>query len=72
MDIVRALEVPSIPSDHSASGSSAEDLLIELFSDTFGAEKASQLYLLEAKSCILEVNGIGFLDAPSERDIKHL
>ena len=25
---------------HSASGSSAEDLFIELFSDTFGAEKA--------------------------------
>ena len=25
----------------SASGSSAEDLFIELFSDTFGAEKAS-------------------------------
>lgn len=24
---------------HSASGSSAEDLFIELFSDTFGAEK---------------------------------
>ena len=29
---------------HSASGSSAEDLFIELFSDTFGAEKASYLY----------------------------
>ena len=39
MDIVRAIEVPSIPSYHSASGSSAEDLLIELFSDAFGAEK---------------------------------
>lgn len=29
---------------HSASGSAAEDLFIELFSDTFGAEKASFLY----------------------------
>ena len=29
---------------HSASGSSAEDLFIELFSDTFGAEKAGYLY----------------------------
>lgn len=29
---------------HSASGSSAEDLFIELFSDTFGAEKAGFLY----------------------------
>ncbi len=28
----------------SASGSSAEDLFIELFSDTFGAEKAGYLY----------------------------
>ena len=28
----------------SASGSSAEDLLIELFADTFGAEKAGYLY----------------------------
>ena len=26
---------------HSTSGSSAEDLFIELFSDTFGAEKAT-------------------------------
>ncbi|MBE6846156.1 MAG: DEAD/DEAH box helicase [Ruminococcus sp.] len=29
---------------HSASGSSAEDLFIELFSETFGAEKAGFLY----------------------------
>lgn len=29
---------------HSASGSAAEDLFIELFSDTFGAEKAGYLY----------------------------
>lgn len=29
---------------HSASGSSAEDLFIELFCDTFGAEKAGYLY----------------------------
>lgn len=29
---------------HSASGSAAEDLFIELFSDTFGAEKAGFLY----------------------------
>ncbi len=29
---------------HSVSGSSAEDLFIELFSDTFGAEKAGFLY----------------------------
>lgn len=28
----------------SASGSSAEDLFIELFSETFGAEKAGYLY----------------------------
>ena len=28
---------------HSASGSSAEDLFIDLFSDTFGAEKAGDL-----------------------------
>ena len=28
---------------HSASGSSAEDLFIELFSDTFGAEKAGYI-----------------------------
>jgi len=27
-----------------ASGSSAEDLFIELFTDTFGAEKAGYLY----------------------------
>ena len=29
-----------MPAYRSASGSSAEDLFIELFSDTFGAEKA--------------------------------
>ena len=29
---------------HSASGSIAEDLFIELFSDAFGAEKAGYLY----------------------------
>ena len=29
---------------HSASGSAAEDLFIELFSETFGAEKAGYLY----------------------------
>lgn len=29
---------------HAASGSAAEDLFIELFSDTFGAEKAGYLY----------------------------
>lgn len=29
---------------HSASGSAAEDLFIELFSDTFGAERAGYLY----------------------------
>ena len=29
---------------HAASSSSAEDLFIELFSDTFGAEKAGYLY----------------------------
>ena len=29
---------------HAASGSTAEDIFIELFSDTFGAEKASYLY----------------------------
>lgn len=29
---------------HAASGSSAEDLFIELFTDTFGAEKAGYLY----------------------------
>ena len=33
-----------MPTYHSASSSSAEDLFIELFSDTFGAEKASYLY----------------------------
>ena len=33
-----------MPTYHSASGSSAEDLFIELFSDTFGAEKAGYLY----------------------------
>ena len=29
---------------HAVSGSAAEDLFIELFSDTFGAEKAGYLY----------------------------
>ena len=29
---------------HSASGSVAEDLFIDLFTDTFGAEKAGYLY----------------------------
>ena len=29
---------------HSASGSAAEDLFIDLFSETFGAEKAGYLY----------------------------
>ena len=33
-----------MPVYHSASGSVAEDLFIELFSDTFGAEKAGYLY----------------------------
>lgn len=33
-----------MPTYRSASGSSVEDLFIELFSDTFGAEKASYLY----------------------------
>ena len=33
-----------MPTYRSASGSSAEDLFIELFSDAFGAEKAAYLY----------------------------
>lgn len=33
-----------MPTYHSASGSVAEDLFIDLFSDTFGAEKAGYLY----------------------------
>ena len=33
-----------MPAYHSASGSVAEDLFIELFSETFGAEKAGYLY----------------------------
>lgn len=33
-----------MPAYRSASGSSAEDLFIELFSDAFGAEKAAYLY----------------------------
>lgn len=33
-----------MPAYHVASGSAAEDLFIELFSDTFGAEKAGYLY----------------------------
>ena len=32
------------PIYHSASGSVAEDLFIELFSEAFGAEKAGYLY----------------------------
>ena len=34
-----------MPTYHSASGSVAEDLFIELFSGTFGAEEAGYLYL---------------------------
>ena len=33
-----------MPTYRSASGSVAEDLFIELFSDTFGAEKAGYFY----------------------------
>lgn len=33
-----------MPTYHAASGSTAEDLFIDLFSDTFGAEKAGYLY----------------------------
>ena len=33
-----------MPEYHAASGSAAEDLFIELFSDAFGAEKAGYLY----------------------------
>ena len=33
-----------MPTYHSASSSVAEDLFIELFSETFGAEKAGYLY----------------------------
>ena len=33
-----------MPVYHSASGSPAEDLFIDLFSETFGAEKAGYLY----------------------------
>jgi len=33
-----------MPAYHAASGSTAEDLFIDLFSDTFGAEKAGYLY----------------------------
>ena len=33
-----------MPTCRSASGSSAEDLFIELFSGTFGGEKAGYLY----------------------------
>ena len=33
-----------MPTYRFVSGSSAEDLFIELFSDTFGAEKAGYLY----------------------------
>ena len=37
-------EVQYMPEYQSASGSAAEDLFIELFADTFGAEKAGYLY----------------------------
>ena len=33
-----------MPTYHSASGSAAEDLFIDLFSEAFGAEKAGYLY----------------------------
>ena len=33
-----------MPEYHAVSGSAAEDLFIELFSDAFGAEKAGFLY----------------------------
>ena len=33
-----------MPQYHSASGSAAEDLFIDLFSEAFGAEKAGFLY----------------------------
>lgn len=33
-----------MPAYHSVSGSAAEDLFIELFSETFGAEKTKYLY----------------------------
>ena len=33
-----------MPTYHSVSGSAAEDLFIELFSETFGAEKTKYLY----------------------------
>ena len=33
-----------MPEYRSASGSAAEDLFIDLFADTFGAEKAGYLY----------------------------
>jgi hypothetical protein len=33
-----------MPTYHAASGSAAEDLFIDLFADTFGAEKAGYLY----------------------------
>lgn len=33
-----------MPQYHSASGSAAEDLFIDLFSEAFGAEKAGYLY----------------------------
>lgn len=33
-----------MPEYHAVSGSAAEDLFIELFSDAFGAEKAGYLY----------------------------
>lgn len=33
-----------MPTYHAASGNAAEDLFIDLFADTFGAEKAGYLY----------------------------
>ena len=39
----------------------------------FCMERSGQRYLLEAKGCTLEVDGIGYFpDAPTERGIRHL
>ena len=36
-------------------------------------EKGAQKYLMEVKSCTLEIDGIGYFpDAPTERGVKHL
>lgn len=35
-----------MPEYRSVSGSAAEDLFIDLFADTFGAEKAEYLYIV--------------------------